>query len=129
MDWRAPIRERARIAKGFALDLVICEQDDEAAAIPGGVSWDALADRAASPRNTLDLPAPAPDPLFLIAPSSGSTGAPKGLAVTHGNQLVRVVRLQMGLRFERDARCLSATPLVHASGRNKCIAMLIPGAR
>src|SRR5439155_26229908 len=52
----------------------------------------------------------------LIAYTSGTTGAPKGAVLTHGNLLSNVEALRLAWRWEPDDRLLLALPLFHLHG-------------
>ena len=126
VDWRAPELERRRIVDTLGLKLLICEPGN-AGALDCSIDWPAL--RALVPRSPeqSDAAAKGGDVPFLIALSSGSTGQPKGLVVSHLGQFMRNVRNQFDLRHDADVRYLQSTPLVHMSGRNKCIGFLTQG--
>jgi acyl-CoA synthetase (AMP-forming)/AMP-acid ligase II len=125
VSWRAPETERRQIVESLGLKVLICEPGDTG--VKGAIDWPAL--RALAPRSRPSGRAPADtaNPPFLIALSSGSTGLPKGLVVSHEGQLMRNIRTHIDLRHGFDMRYFSCTPLVHASGRNKCIGCLISG--
>ena len=60
------------------------------------------------------LPGVAPGSLCEIAFTSGTTGMPKGVMLTHGNFLAEVEALRVAFPLERDYRALSVLPLSHA---------------
>ncbi len=61
-----------------------------------------------------NLPEIVPDDLGEIAYTSGTTGAPKGVMLTHGNFLAEVAALQIAFPLKRSYRTLSLLPLSHA---------------
>ena len=126
VDWRAPEPERRRIVDTLGLKSLICEPGNTGS-LGCAIDWPSL--RALAPRTPVQNGGPANggDAPFLIALSSGSTGRPKGLVVSHQGQLMRNVRLHIDLRHGPHTRYMQCTPLVHASGRNKCISCLING--
>ena len=63
-----------------------------------------------------ELDASAPDDLALLGYTSGTTGAPKGAMVTHGNLLATVEALRLSWRWTPDDRLVLALPLFHAHG-------------
>jgi malonyl-CoA/methylmalonyl-CoA synthetase len=68
-----------------------------------------------------DGPAPpldqaAPDELAHLGYTSGTTGAPKGAALTHANLLANSESLQEAWRWTADDRLALALPLFHAHG-------------
>ncbi|MET0739530.1 MAG: AMP-binding protein, partial [Acidimicrobiales bacterium] len=72
----------------------------------------------------VDLPdAPAPvldavgsDDLAHLGYTSGTTGAPKGAALSHGNLLANSEALELAWRWTADDRLVLALPLFHAHG-------------
>ncbi|GIQ69440.1 amino acid adenylation domain-containing protein [Xylanibacillus composti] len=48
--------------------------------------------------------------------SSGSTGEPKGVMLTHRNLLANIRAIQKGMEFEPDGRCLNWMPFTHDMG-------------
>jgi len=57
-----------------------------------------------------------PDDLALLGYTSGTTGAPKGAMLTHGNLLASVEALRLAWRWTPDDRLVLALPLFHAHG-------------
>ncbi len=55
-----------------------------------------------------------PDDLCEIAFTSGTTGVPKGVMLTHGNFLAEIEALQAVFPLKRSYRALSLLPLSHA---------------
>lgn len=85
----------------------------------GGVACLTL--RGADPART-DLPAPAPrrplspDDLAFLQYSSGSTGAPKGVMVTHGMLAANLKHIQQAFDFRPDDRICGWLPHYHDMG-------------
>ena len=125
VDWRAPDLERRRISEALGLKLMICEPG-AAGSLACAIEWPTLQDLA--PAGDAAEPAfTESDAPFLIALSSGTTGKPKGFVISHCAQFLRMTRLHIDLQYGYGIRYFSATPLVHASGRNKCIDCLVHG--
>jgi long-chain acyl-CoA synthetase len=59
------------------------------------------------------LPRVAADQLAEIAYTSGTTGLPKGVTLTHANLLAEVAALRAAFPLGRDERALSVLPLSH----------------
>ena len=74
-----------------------------------GPELDASADPAPS------LAAPRPDDPALILYTSGTTGRPKGAALTHGNLLWNAGRIAEWLALTSQDRVLTVMPLFHAN--------------
>jgi long-chain acyl-CoA synthetase len=65
-------------------------------------------------RDPLDsFPELGPQDLCEIAFTSGTTGVPKGVMLTHGNLLAEVEALQVAFPLKRSYRALSLLPLSH----------------
>ena len=126
LDWRAPDAERRLITDALGMRLIICEPGS-AGSSSHAIAWSALRSMSGKRDARATRDEPDGNAAFLIALSSGTTGQPKGLAVSHLGQLLRYVRAQADLRFDADTRYLSSMPLFHASGRNRCIGCLIGG--
>jgi len=62
------------------------------------------------------LDASAPEDDAMLCYTSGTTGAPKGARLTHGNVLSSPAALGLAWRWERDDRLVLALPLFHAHG-------------
>ncbi len=57
----------------------------------------------------------------LIAYTSGTTGAPKGAVLTHGNLLANCASIAMTWRWSEDDRLVHALPIFH--GHGLCVAL------
>jgi malonyl-CoA/methylmalonyl-CoA synthetase len=73
---------------------------------------------------TVDLPdadaptldALGPDDLAMLCYTSGTTGAPKGAMLTHGNALASCEAVRLAWRWTGDDRLVLALPLFHVHG-------------
>jgi malonyl-CoA/methylmalonyl-CoA synthetase len=63
-----------------------------------------------------DLDVSGPGDLALLGYTSGTTGAPKGAMLTHGNLLASVEALRLAWRWTPADRLVLALPLFHAHG-------------
>ncbi len=63
-----------------------------------------------------DLDALGPDAAALICYTSGTTGAPKGALLRHGNLLASAEALRLSWRWTEDDRLVLALPLFHLHG-------------
>lgn len=109
-------REIGHIAQDAAPKVAIVDDQDRA-------SW--VADVTAIQCGPdVDLPEGAEPPLdragrddlALIAYTSGTTGAPKGAMLSHGNLLSSVEALRLAWRWTRDDRLILCLPLFHLHG-------------
>jgi malonyl-CoA/methylmalonyl-CoA synthetase len=66
------------------------------------------------PAPPLDLPGPS-DPA-LVCYTSGTTGAPKGVLLTHGNLLAGAEALRLAWRWTAEDRLVLSLPLYHLHG-------------
>lgn len=98
---------------------------------------DALADRLDHFVSLADLPRgdaaqapahPAPDDLALLAYTSGTTGKPKGVPLTHRNLVVSIRAAMAAWRWNSDDVLVHALPLFHQHGLGGVHATLIAGS-
>lgn len=73
-----------------------------------------LADLTKDLSSTIHLPSIQSNDLAEIAFTSGTTGTPKGVTLTHGNFLSDVEALTKAFPFKKEYRTLSLLPLSHA---------------
>jgi malonyl-CoA/methylmalonyl-CoA synthetase len=62
-----------------------------------------------------------PDDVAVIAYTSGTTGAPKGAVLTHGNLLANSESIAVTWRWDADDRLVHALPIFH--GHGLCVAL------
>ncbi len=126
IDWRAPAAARARVAQGLGTKLALIEAGaGEVAGVPSravDAAWHAEVERQSVDR---EFPS-APDAPLMIGLSSGTTGAVKGMLVTHRQMLART-RPFDDILGGRLHRYLSASPLAFGAGRNYCLTHIIKG--
>ena len=63
-----------------------------------------------------ELDACGPDDLALLCYTSGTTGAPKGAMLSHGNTLASCEALRLAWRWDEHDRLVLALPLFHVHG-------------
>jgi malonyl-CoA/methylmalonyl-CoA synthetase len=71
--------------------------------------------------SSVALDASAPGDPALIAYTSGTTGAPKGAVLSHGNLLANSESVALTWRWEADDRLVHALPIFH--GHGLCVAL------
>jgi malonyl-CoA/methylmalonyl-CoA synthetase len=111
-------REVAHIAGDCAPAACLVDEErfDLFAGATGGAAW------LTTP--AVDLPdgeppvldAVAPDDVAMLCYTSGTTGAPKGAMLTHGNILASCEAVQLAWRWTEDDRLVLALPLFHVHG-------------
>jgi long-chain acyl-CoA synthetase len=109
--------------------------DDPAAAIDGRLAWAGFVSRGlqALDAHERELERRAatlgPDDLATLMYTSGTTGNPKGVMLTHGNLLSNAVSMIQGAEISRDTITLSWLPYSHIYGRLvDHYAMMVAGA-
>jgi long-chain acyl-CoA synthetase len=125
VDWRWTAAEKQRITEFFGADMTLAEPDDD---IAGSIAVDEAWQEA--------LPALDPDMAFpsdadapvVLSLSSGTTGKPKGPALSHRQFLSRWITQFVTLTFSEHDRYLSATPLYFGGGRSFTMSALYAGA-
>jgi fatty-acyl-CoA synthase len=109
------------------------EQADVVAAMPAGRQMIALADdyedlMAEAASDPLDEPVGLED-ICMIMYTSGTTGAPKGAMLTHGNITWNCVNVLLDVDLTRDEVTLVSAPMFHAAALNMtCLPTFMKGA-
>ena len=123
VDHRWTAYEKRNVAEGFEAAATLVEAGE-----PGGVAIDerfrAHADAAAADG---PFPEDASAPMALCL-SSGTTGTPKGPALTHDQMRARWTTQFVSLGFTEHDRYLSATPLYFGGGRSFSMSAIWCGA-
>jgi malonyl-CoA/methylmalonyl-CoA synthetase len=92
------------------------------------VELDALVEGAADGPG-LAVPPLAPDDVALLAYTSGTTGTPKTVPLTHGNLLSSIRGAMLAWRWSADDVLVHALPLFHQHGLGGVHATLLAGSR
>ena len=125
IDWRWTADEKRRIAVFFGAALVLCETSGE---IANGVVVDAAwRERAAASDAGRAFFSDADAPVVLSL-SSGTTGRPKGPALSHRQFVARWITQFVTLTFSEHDRYLNAIPLYFGGGRSFSMSALHAGA-
>ncbi|MCD0443133.1 long-chain fatty acid--CoA ligase [Glycomyces sp. A-F 0318] len=92
---------------------------------PGPLGYEALL--ADAPSTPIDEAVALDDP-FVIMYTSGTTGRPKGVLLTHGNLTWNAVNVLVDMDLAHDEVTLCAAPLFHTAGLNMtCLPTLLKG--
>lgn len=78
---------------------------------PGRISWEQVT--SAEPKSLPPCPAQEADPAVILY-SSGTTGDPKGVVLTHGNLLAEIDSVLQIVKLSPDDCLLGVLPLFHA---------------
>lgn len=79
--------------------------------------------------NPINLPEIKPKDLHFICYSSGTTGSPKGIMISHGTNVSNVLGAADFILFDSSARYLSYLPLAHVFERASHAVVKYRGAR
>jgi long-chain acyl-CoA synthetase len=117
-----------------ALRLPVAKARESRAALTekvrGTVTWDALVASAPLPASH---PSPSTDDLAIIQYTSGTTGTPKGAALTHRNLLANAAQARAWVpSIQRGKGCVvyAVLPMFHAYGLTLCLTFAMSmGAR
>ena len=105
-------------------------RDALTAKVRGAISWDALVASAPLPASH---PSPQTDDLAIIQYTSGTTGTPKGAALTHRNLLANAAQAKAWVpSITRGDGCVvyAVLPMFHAYGLTLCLTFAMSmGAR
>ncbi len=110
-EWAPRLRE---LAAGIARGLRVVEVDPEAAALPGEREVDAA----------VALPAVAPEALALLMYTSGTTGKPKGVMLSHANLVANARAISAEHALGPGDRVAAVLPLYHINAF--AVTMLAP---
>ncbi|MCU0648506.1 MAG: AMP-binding protein [Gemmatimonadaceae bacterium] len=119
LNWRLAPRELDAIVD--QVQPVVCLTDDRARSDPLATAsqWTCF-DDLVLPDPSMDvdaeLPMLWPDHVAMVLYTSGSTGAPKGAMLTHGQVLANAIATVTGWQLAATDRVPIATPLFHTGG-------------
>jgi malonyl-CoA/methylmalonyl-CoA synthetase len=109
-------RERASVVARAARDEIVVVSPDFDVLEGGSRPVNGVGER-----RPLELDQAASDAPALIAYTSGTTGAPKGAVLTHGNLLANSESISLTWRWSADDRLVHALPIFH--GHGLCVAL------
>ncbi len=114
---------RAEVLARADADLVVVTPDLEVVGGPErAAGHDAGGDAGSDGRPVaFGLDAAAPEDVALVAYTSGTTGAPKGAVLTHGNLLANSESIALTWRWSPEDRLVHALPIFH--GHGLCVAL------
>lgn len=128
--YRHERRRLAAITRDAGVRVVLTQRGD----LPDVEKWvaeEGIADAVCHPTDTdagdpaaWTAPEVAPDTLALLQYTSGSTGDPKGVMVTHGNLVTNVERMAQTFRNDSGTTYGGWIPLYHDMG---LIGLMLPG--
>jgi acyl-CoA synthetase (AMP-forming)/AMP-acid ligase II len=104
------LADTAKAAAGDGLEIIVVGR----APIPGTVPYSSLLADSAAPAPVID---PAMD-LVALPYSSGTTGLPKGVLLTHRNLLASMAVLDSVVHLSEDDVALAVLPFFHIYGMN-----------
>ena len=122
----------ARAAAVVTSAKVLARKDDVVARAPGlgRPEWITIEELLEQPADAPAPPRPRPDDLAVLQYTSGSTGAPKGVAVTHANLVCNAALMRACLGSGPNSVFVSWLPFHHDMGlMGKLVQTLLDGAR
>jgi acyl-coenzyme A synthetase/AMP-(fatty) acid ligase len=127
LDWRARAAENRRLIEAARLAHLLIEPDAKPVATCHEVTLDAAWHHGVARAEPEPVRPSGWDRPFLIAASSGSTGAPKLTVMTHLQYHFAMAGMLEIMAFAGHQRYLSTLPLYYSGGRNSCLAHLLRG--
>jgi acyl-CoA synthetase (AMP-forming)/AMP-acid ligase II len=124
LDWRSALPEIQRIAERFRPKVVLA---DDAKPLPQPIVTVGTAGLEQTEPDSLPF-AKIDDAPFVFGLTSGTTGEPKGIILTHNEMFARIVTFTVEDILRADDRFLSALPLAYAAGREFSTLLLCLGA-
>jgi len=125
LDGASPAVDLRRAIAGFTPAAVVTP---DGARLFAELPATALADVVAAGEDEMPRePYVDPDAPLMLVQSSGSTGVPKRLLLTHRHMAARNRRLIAAMSLNRDDRYFMAVPLSFLSGRRRCLSLLSLG--
>ncbi|HEY2715671.1 MAG TPA: AMP-binding protein [Solirubrobacterales bacterium] len=97
------------------------------ALVPEGRGWVLGPDSFDPASSPFEPPALEPGAICSLAYTSGSTGLPKGVPLTHSGQIWNVDSVRSALLFDRSDVALVVTPMSHANAGVTLLVMLSAG--
>jgi acyl-CoA synthetase (AMP-forming)/AMP-acid ligase II len=119
VDATAPLDELLRCARAVGASLIVAGRGR----LPDGVFGPEAADVALAPHECEPVPIPAAAAVLKL--TSGSTGAPRAIAVTARQLTADVLQIMRTMDVRPDDVTLAAIPLTHAYGIGSCLLPLL----
>jgi acyl-CoA synthetase (AMP-forming)/AMP-acid ligase II len=127
IDWHAKPAERARILDGLGARATLVEPGaaipSQGTVIPVDQAWHDAVARA----TPVEQPYDDWNAIYVISSTSGTTGAPKFIAMTHLQEYFSLIALLEPVPLPARCRYLSVSPLYFGAGRRTCHAHLVRG--
>jgi long-chain acyl-CoA synthetase len=120
-DWAQKVRD---VVKGIARPIDVVEVDPDAGSLPGEELSPPPPTKALGDRLRRGPSPPGPDDLALLMYTSGTTGTPKGVMLTHANLASNAHIISAEHRLGPDDRVLAVLPLYHINAF--AVTMLAP---
>uniref|UniRef100_A0ACD5WTS1 Uncharacterized protein n=1 Tax=Avena sativa TaxID=4498 RepID=A0ACD5WTS1_AVESA len=123
-SWALRLKERERFST-FGLYLTMGDPVSSTSLAANIVSLDHI--KRSSRGSTAMEPMSAPRDVALICFTSGTTGRPKGVAISHISLIVQSVAKIAVVGYGEDDVYLHTAPLCHIGGISSCLAILMAG--
>jgi acyl-CoA synthetase (AMP-forming)/AMP-acid ligase II len=120
-DWTQKVRD---VVKGIARTIEVVEVDPDAGSLPGEDMSPPPPTKALGDRLGRGLTVPGPDDLALLMYTSGTTGTPKGVMLTHANLAANAHIISAEHRLGPEDRVAAVLPLYHINAF--AVTMLAP---